>query len=320
MAILPAKLIVTGLCFWYLVHTIDIAGVMRASRTLDLGWTSLAVLAMMLQVPLFGSRWHKIVDALGRRREPIRFGPVVAIAAISNLTAQVVPNIAADTARAWMLTQLGRSWGQALISVMIDRAVGIAALVAVGLVTLLFPSALSALGGQRGLAIAMFGAILAATLVGLLLAPAVASILERWRYTRWAGNLARAAHYVLLGSRAGVEIAGIAVAIHGFTILAIWLLGKALGLALAPVDAAVLFTLMVAVSLIPISIGGWGVRELAVTALLSGHGVSAEQALFFSVCFGLTVLVAALPGALIWAVYSPRPLDGAAVPTYEHVL
>jgi glycosyltransferase 2 family protein len=57
--------------------------------------------------------------------------------------------------------------------------------------------------------------------------------------------------------------------------------------------------------LIPVSIGGWGVRELAVTSLLGSHGVPLERALFFSVCFGLTLLIAALPGAIVWAAYSP---------------
>ena len=52
-------------------------------------------------------------------------------------------------------------------------------------------------------------------------------------------------------------------------------------------DAAVLFTVMIGVVLVPISIGGWGLRELAVISLLGNHGMAPEQALLFSVCFGL---------------------------------
>jgi hypothetical protein len=42
-----------------------------------------------------------------------------------------------------------------------------------------------------------------------------------------------------------------------------------------------------------------------VTTLLQSHGVAAEKALFFSVSFGLVLVLAALPGAVVWAVYTP---------------
>lgn len=61
---------------------------------------------------------------------------------------------------------------------------------------------------------------------------------------------------------------------------------------------------MVGIALIPVSVGGWGLRELAVVALLGDHGVAPERALLFSVCFGLVFVIAALPGALVWMLYS----------------
>src|SRR5580700_4846556 len=98
--IVAAKLAVTGLCFWYLARNIDFVGVVRAASTLDFRWAGLAVVVVMLQIPLVGLRWHKIVDALGRDRQPIPPGPMVAITWISCFLGQVVPNIAADTLRA----------------------------------------------------------------------------------------------------------------------------------------------------------------------------------------------------------------------------
>jgi hypothetical protein len=72
-------------------------------------------------------------------------------------------------------------------------------------------------------------------------------------------------------------------------------------------DAAILFTVMIGVALVPISIGGWGLRELAVISLLGNHGVPPEKALLFSVCFGLALAVGSLPGALAWLLYSFAP-------------
>ena len=63
---------------------------------------------------------------------------------------------------------------------------------------------------------------------------------------------------------------------------------------------------MVGVSLVPITVGGWGLRELATTTLLQAHGVAPERALFFSVSFGLVVFAASSLGATVWAFYSPE--------------
>jgi hypothetical protein len=60
-----------------------------------------------------------------------------------------------------------------------------------------------------------------------------------------------------------------------------------------------LFTVMVGVQFVPISISGWGLRELAVISLLGTHGIAPERALLFSVCFGFVLAVGSLPGALI---------------------
>jgi hypothetical protein len=73
--------------------------------------------------------------------------------------------------------------------------------------------------------------------------------------------------------------------IHVLIILIVLLVGRAQGLALPLVDCAVLFTVMIGVALVPISIGGWGLRELAVVSLLGAHGLAPERALIFPVCW-----------------------------------
>jgi hypothetical protein len=188
---------------------------------------------------------------------------------------------------------------------MIDRAIGIAALIAVGLVMLQLPSPLAALGGHRAAVTVLFVALLIVSVASLLLARGLGTVLEFWRYTAWLGRFSKAAHSVPVARRTGLAVAGLAVVVHLQTILAVWPLSQAVGLALSMLDAGVVFIVVVAVALIPISIAGWGVREVTVVSWLTGYGVSLERALFLSVCFGLAVLIAALPGALVWAMYSP---------------
>ena len=56
------------------------------------------------------------------------------------------------------------------------------------------------------------------------------------------------------------------------------------------------------VSMLPISIGGWGVREGAMVVALHGFGISAEDALLPSVLFGLCAVAATLPGGILWII------------------
>jgi glycosyltransferase 2 family protein len=97
----------------------------------------------------------------------------------------------------------------------------------------------------------------------------------------------------------------LAAAVHILTILSVWCTCRGLDLSFSLVDSAVRFILMVGVALLPFSFGGWGVREGAVVALLTSQGFPAEQALFFSVCFGVILVLGCMPGALVWAIYSP---------------
>jgi uncharacterized membrane protein YbhN (UPF0104 family) len=123
--------------------------------------------------------------------------------------------------------------------------------------------------------------------------------LRSWRYGRWIEKFFSGARAAVFGSRSAV-ILGTGCLIHTLTIAAIWSLGQAQGLSLSPADAAVLFAVIVGVALVPFTVGGWGLRELAMVSMFGNHGLTPERALVFSMYFGLTSILASLPGALAW--------------------
>jgi glycosyltransferase 2 family protein len=81
---------------------------------------------------------------------------------------------------------------------------------------------------------------------------------------------------------------------------------------LSPADAAVLFAVMIGVALVPFTVGGWGLRELAVVTLFGNYGLSPERALVFSMYFGLTSILASLPGVLAWLGFMFAPSQQAS--------
>lgn len=303
LALVLFKCIVTAGCFWYLALQVDVRAVARSLPAVDLTWAGIAVLGVAFQILLIGVRWSVILDALGGQRVPRR--DAIAMTWISTFLGQVLPYAAGDALRVWMLSGLGRDWRTGVISILIDRGVGIAMLFAFGFGILLMPSALTALAGYRGTVLVVFGGATVGFLIGLACVPWLAPVLARWRQTRWIATFALACHDVLVSSRAGVVVGVLAFVVHTVTIFCVWSVGRSLGIELPLADAAVLFVLMLGVALIPVSIGGWGVREVAVVALLASHGVAPEIALSLSVTFGIVVVLGSLPGAIIWLGYSP---------------
>src|SRR6516165_9365263 len=301
-AIIAAKLLVTGACFWYVSGQVDWRQLSSAIPLLDFRWAALAIFVVMLEIPLAGLRWYNIVDALAARDQQMTRTAMTAATSVGLFFAQVLPNVAGEGIRAWLLVRLGSNWRTGVTSVVIDRAVGVGLLIVLGFVVLLLPSGLTALSGYRDVVLIVYGALVLVGALGLLLAPKIASPLARWRYSRWFATLAADVHRVLLGSK-GPVVLSIGCLIEAFTIVVVWSLGRAQGLALPLPDAMVLFVVMIGVVAVPISIGGWGLRELAVVSLLGTHGVAPEKALLFSVCFGLALAVGFLPGALAWILF-----------------
>jgi hypothetical protein len=262
-------------------------------------------LVAALEIPLSGLRWYNIVRSLAARDMRATRTAVIAATAVGVFFAQVLPSVAGDGVRTWLLVRLGSSWHNAVTSAVVDRGVGVGLMIALGFVVLLLPSGLTALGGYRDVVLVVYGALILAGAFGLLVVPTIVLPLTRWRYSRWFATFATDVHRVLFGSK-GPVILSIGCLNHASTIVVVWSVGQAQGLALPLPDVVVLWTVMIGVVLIPISIGGWGLRELAVISLLATYGVAPERALLFSVSFGVALALGSLPGALTWLLYPFR--------------
>ena len=145
-------------------------------------------------------------------------------------------------------------------------------------------------------ALAPLALLVAAFVLGL---PAAAWALARW--PALAGE-ARAARTLLTSP----PILATSAAIHAMTILAVATLaaGTAEGLWL-PLALLAPFAMLAAA--LPVSFGGWGMREAVFVLAGQALAVPAADALAVSVAYGVLLLVGAAAGALAWIL-----LPGAA--------
>jgi glycosyltransferase 2 family protein len=286
----------------YAVRDLDWAGFRRLLAAANWAWW-LAALAMTLVVQvLAGVRWAALARPLGfdfpRRFFVRRFfeGMFFSLCLPSSIGGDVVKAV-----------RIGQTTSLRLLaacSVLADRLTGVAALgVLVGTAILARRFALG-----MAAAVGVFGGLLLVALAGLRI---VLAVLDRVHDALPEGSAGREFVARLLPYRARPSLV---MAAFGWSFLvqmggavAVALVARAVGV-IQPVGTW--FTVVPLVSLLmvlPISIGGFGVRENTLEYLLRGYGVPSETGVAIALLWGLCTIIAGLVGGVLFLL-ERRPL------------
>lgn len=93
---------------------------------------------------------------------------------------------------------------------------------------------------------------------------------------------------------------GLSLIIHLLSILCIYMISIALGMEYSLFVFMVVFPPVILLTLIPISLAGWGVREGAMIGIFMLIGAHKESVLSLSVLYGVIVIICSLPGMFFW--------------------
>jgi uncharacterized membrane protein YbhN (UPF0104 family) len=145
----------------------------------------------------------------------------------------------------------------------------------------------------------------------VVLFAAAEPFLTRLSNRRWLSLLHSIAHslrsLLLYPSLEGLKLLAVAFLGHILLILAALCLARAYGIPIGLADSLVVFSMVFLVSSIPITPGGWGVREGAMVFALAPFGASIEASIGMSVTYGIFAMAACLPSALLFvAIRDPR--------------
>ncbi len=297
--LLALKLAISGGLLYWAFRGVDIGAVAGHLARLDALWAAAALAALGVQIAIAGQRWTWIATALGAELPGGRAIRYSAIAAFFN---QALPStVGGDAMRVWLLGRADRRWKRAVYSVIVDRIAGVGFLAVV--VAACLPWSLQLIAAPEGRA-AVFviglggvAGLIAAPLLGFVRPPAR---LADWRLVRLAFEIAVAARRVLLDRARGVGIALFSILIHLLTVWAAWCLARAIAISPSALDTLILIPPVMLISMIPISIGGWGIREGAMVVAFGYAGVEPSEALAVSVLLGGSTLAIGVVGGAIW--------------------
>jgi len=276
----------------------QMAGRLRHGHPLDF----VAAVALVLIALVIGAyRWWLLLRGAGVHLGARRLARVYAVSTFSNTF--LPTNVGGDVTRALLVVRRGPLLTRVAVTIVVDRIGGLAGLLGIAWIAFALQPAVVPDGAQVFLAW-----VTAAVIVGsLLTALAVfrGSRLARALIPKRFVSVARESRSLLqsYAHEPAMLLALLALSLlfQALISLQLVMLARAIDVHLSFATAAVVLALVTVVTLIPISIGGFGVREGSYVVLLSGASIAATEATLISVLSVAALFLASLPGAFVLA-------------------
>jgi len=291
------RLVVTAGLILALALRFDVGRAAELIRHADLRLIAATLLLLLITNLVVGWRWQIILSAEAASPGSTTLLKIVFVGFFFN---QVLPTgIGGDAVRAWRCSRIGIGLGDAIRSILLDRACGY--LVLVALYALGLPMMLKILPDQQARSVVVAVLVLAVLgLVGLVSLDRLPRPLLRLRLISEFAELSRASRRLFTDPGRCGAVVLLSVATIGLTVLAFKLVGNAVSTRLSFGSWMMIVPPVTLLQLVPLSLAGWGVREAALVLALGAFGVPAEAALAVSVLVGFSLILASLPGGLIW--------------------
>ena len=213
----------------------------------------------------------------------------------------MLASVGGDAIRIWLATRYGIKTRVAFNSTLFDRLFGVLALLMIIIVCMpVYHHALNKLT-ILSLTFLVLG-IIAAMLI-LLFFDRLPIVSRLTFFQRTFGVLSGDARRIFLSFKNIRKPTAYALPAVLMPSLMVYLIGHAYHFTIPLSHCLAIIPPVMLISLLPISIAGWGVREGSMVVVASYLGITPSQAILVSVWLGITMLVASLPGAIFWLAH-----------------
>jgi glycosyltransferase 2 family protein len=303
------KILISAALLYFSLRKVNLFDLASRIRVESLGWIGLAIAVTFLQIFLGVLRWREISAECGA---PLETSQAMRFNLIGAFFNQTLPSsIGGDAVRLWLVARAGAGWRAATYSIFVDRAIGLIALAVVIVASL--PWSLRLITdphGQSALLLVDFAAL--AVGVGFLVLGALPwPWLKHWWATHHIHACAVIANRVLFSPTRGPKVAVLSLLVHVLTVVIAWCVVRSIA---APVLFGQVFQLVPPVMLItmlPISIAGWGVREATMGLAFGYAGLMSNEGVNVSLLFGAVTFIVGVFGGLVWILSPEKAAKGA---------
>ena len=282
----------------------------RINNLASLGWIVVAIAVTFLQIFVGVLRWRRVSAECGA---PLGLQQAMRFNLIGAFFNQTLPSsIGGDAVRLWLVARGGAGWRAATYSIFVDRAIGLIALAIVIVASLPWSyNLIDDPHGRSALLLVDFAALAGG--VGFLVLGALPwPWLKRWWGTHHLHACAVIANRVIFSRQHGPAIAVLSIVVHVLAVVIAWCVVQSIA---APVVFGQIFQLVPPVMLItmlPISIAGWGVREATMGLAFGYAGLLPNEGVNISLLYGAVTFLVGAFGGLVWIFSAEKAAQGAA--------
>ena len=303
------KILISAALLYFSLRKINLGELVSRIDVSSLGWIGLAIAVSFLQIFLGVLRWREISAECGA---PLDTKQAMRFNVIGTFFNQTLPSsIGGDAVRLWLVARNGAGWRAATYSIFVDRAIGLIALAIIIVASLPWSYNLITDPHGRSALLLIDLAALAGGLGFLVLGVLPWPWLKHWWATHHVHACAVIANRVIFSRDRGPRVAVLSVLVHVLAVVIAWCVVQSIA---APVLFGQIFQLVPPVMLItmlPISIAGWGVREATMGLAFGYAGLVANEGVNVSLLFGAVSFLVGIVGGLVWILSPEKAAKGA---------
>jgi uncharacterized protein (TIRG00374 family) len=283
-------------------------GIVRIFASLDLVRFSLALVVLLVALAVTFYRWHILMRAV---EIDVPLSRTIRLSLIGLFFNNLVPgSTGGDVVRAFYVARSEQKRTRGVVSVMMDRIIGLTALAFMAGLVSLFRIDDPRLGEVLALILLIDAGIVVVTVVFYSKRLRRMLLLDRlFRALPFQGVMREIDHALLLYRyKKGVVARAFVLSFVGQVLFVLnnALIGEAIGIECSFTTYLVLVPIAGIVSAVPLLPGGWGLGEFAYTKLFSYVGVGANEAVSLSALYRLGGTLWGLLGGLALAFSRER--------------
>lgn len=307
-----AKPLVTLVLLAYLLNAVDMRAAM--TRVEALTWHTLAIVALIAaaQITMLIVRWRVVLGVGG---VALTWRETIANVMIGLFFNQLlVSSVGGDAVRIAHLARLGARLRDAITLIVVDRFAGLLALML--LIALTLPGFAVDSADHPALAAAGWGLLplVAVALAGwgVLIAARRLPLIDRFGgFGERVQHVHGIARSVVAHPSVAARVLSLALVSHAGTMLCGYALARGSGVPITVMQCFMLLPPVLLLTTLPISLGGWGVREGALVVAFGFIGLPEADAVVVGLSLGLWSLGQGLVGGLWWLIAEGRTVPEA---------
>ena len=294
---LTIKILITIAILAVIAYKIDLSTVFEVVRNMSPQFLIYALALQLMSASLASYRWYLIMRRLQFGQGPMFYLKSYLKGSFFN---QALPGgIGGDAYRILECASLGKGKKAAFYGVLLDRILGLIGILLLNLIANIAHPGLLPPAIFHLLNVLALGGIAAVIMFAML---GKVKRFAGYKLTRHLHEISADLRRVYHEPRAIALHSVISVLIHFISMLAVYFIGIGVGLNYTLLTFLVLVPPVMLLTIAPISLAGWGVREGGMIGLFLLIGANQALVLSMSVLYGLVLLAASLPGLYLFLI------------------